>query len=466
MKFLKNVSYTIASNILSIFVSTMIVLVVPKFLGVHEYGLWQLFIFYENYVSMLHLGWADGVFLRRGGQQANDVDVASLKAETVLFALFNICIGMLLIVYGLLFSQTYHFIITALGFSIIVANIRTWVTMILQAVGDFRGYAINLSVQSIVYLILIFVILLFDLVDYRYMIVAFLISQLATSISGFIQLKKLFKKKVSKLDFSAALREAKLNIDSGFKLMIANSTAMLIVGVIRFGIQQKWSIATFGKISLVLSIANLITVFINAVSLVLFPTLRRTTQVAKEVYVGIRNILMPFLYITILIYFPIKIIIPLWLPKYADVMQFTSVLMPMMVYQGKFEILSNTFMKNFRMEATLMLINVTTLLMSIGLTGITVYLMHNISLAVFSIAVVMGFRSVLAEVILSRRISVPFVRELLFENVVILGFMILSWNYSTVISFGIYAIVMVVYLFSKRQDVKSGLKTLRVLSKY
>lgn len=175
---------------------------------------------------------------------------------------------------------------------------------------------------------------------------------------------------------------------------------------------------------------------------------------------------MPFLYITILIYFPIKIIIPLWLPKYADVMQFTSVLMPMMVYQGKFEILSNTFMKNFRMEATLMLINVTTLLMSIGLTGITVYLMHNISLAVFSIAVVMGFRSVLAEVILSRRISVPFVRELLFENVVILGFMILSWNYSTVISFGIYAIVMVVYLFSKRQDVKSGLKTLRVLSKY
>lgn len=466
MKLVRNVSYTLLSNTLSIIVSTLIVLVVPKFIGVHEYGLWQLFVFYESYVGMLHLGWADGLFLRRGGQHVSKIDVGSLKAETILFIMFNAIIGLVPIIYGAFFATNYRFIILSVGIAILIANTRTWVTMILQAIGNFRGYAINLSAQSLVYLSLIAGILIFRLADYRFMIVAFLVSQLTTSISGFVQLTHLFKSKKGFLKFKAAFEEARLNVISGFKLMIANSTAMLIIGVIRFGIQRKWSVDVFGKVSLVLSIANLIMIFINAISLVLFPTLRRTKQVVDNVYVGIRNVLMPFLYLTMILYFPLRFIIPLWLPQYADMMKFATILMPMMVYQGKFEILSNTFMKNFRMEATLMFINVITLGLSIILTGLTVYIVHSISLAIFSIAFVMGFRSVAAEVILSRRIGVKFVSEVFFENVFILGFMLISWNTPILISLSIYLVVIFGYLTYKKRDFIRGIAILKELSKY
>lgn len=468
MKLLKNVTYTVFSNMLSILVSTIIVLVIPKFIGVKEYGFWQIFIFYANYVGMLHLGWADGLFLRRGGQHVKNINVKSLNAETILFIGFNFFVGICIIGSSLFVKNEYKFIVISIGITVVVANLRTWITMILQSTGNFKSYAINLSAQSLVYLILIIGILFFKLLDFKYMIVAFIISQLATSISGFVQLYSLFKSNEHKVsfDFLSAMRETAQNINAGFKLMIANSTALLIVGVIRFGIQQQWSVTTFGKVSLILSIANLITVFINAVSLVLFPTLRRTKQLTKSVYLGIRSVLMPFLYIVMIVYFPIRVIIPIWLPRYSDVLQFASVLIPMMVYQGKFEILSNTFMKSLRMEATLMIINIITLLISVVLTFATVYMFHQINLAIFSIAFVMGFRSILSEVILSKKIQVAYFGDVLFENCIVLGFMILSWNYSVIVAFIAYLIVVVLYLFVKRNEIKSGLDVLKELSKY
>lgn len=449
--------------------SSVVVLIIPKFIGVHEYGLWQLFIFYSGYVGILHLGWADGLFLRRGGQSDTDVDVASISAETVMFIIFNLLIGLLIVSFGVLVANAYLYIVIALGITVIVANTRTWITMILQSFGNFRGYAINLSVQSLVYLMLIIGILVSEKKDYRMMIAAFVISQLFTCVSGFIQLKKElpnFISKKIKLDFKVACTEAFKNIDAGFKLMIANSTALLIIGVIRFGIQQEWSVSIFGKVSLVLSITNLAMVFINAVSLVLFPTIRRSNQLSTEVYRGIREVLMPSLYILMMVYFPIVMIIPIWLPKYADTLQYVSILMPMMVYQGKFEILSNTFMKNFRMEAILMVINIITLCASVVLTIVSTLWLHDLLITIFSIILVMGFRSLLAEIILSRKLKLNFVKSTIFENVFVFSFVFYTWRFSMLLSFFVYILIMSGYLLVKRRDIQENLVIVEKLADF
>lgn len=65
------------------------------------------------------------------------------------------------------------------------------------------------------------------------------------------------------------------NISVGIKLMFANIASMLIIGIVRFGIERAWDVATLGKVSLTLSILNMI-IFINAVGIIMFPTLRRT----------------------------------------------------------------------------------------------------------------------------------------------------------------------------------------------
>ncbi|HGA0995664.1 TPA: hypothetical protein ACIQO3_002161, partial [Streptococcus suis] len=79
-------------------------------------------------------------------------------------------------------------------------------------------------------------------------------------------------------------------------LMLSNVASMLVIGTVRLGIEKRWDVATFGKISLTLSISNLIMTFINAVGIVIFPMLKRTEKSElPELYVKIRTLLMPVL---------------------------------------------------------------------------------------------------------------------------------------------------------------------------
>ncbi len=74
VNFIKNFSYTITSNMISVVISALVTLVVPKLIGIEEYGYWQLYLFYSSYIGFLHFGWNDGIYLKYGGKEYNDLD--------------------------------------------------------------------------------------------------------------------------------------------------------------------------------------------------------------------------------------------------------------------------------------------------------------------------------------------------------------------------------------------------------
>lgn len=74
LNFLKNFSYTFSSNLITLVVSTLVTLIVPKLIGVEDYGFWQLYMFYSTYVGFFHFGWNDGIYLRYGGEKYESLD--------------------------------------------------------------------------------------------------------------------------------------------------------------------------------------------------------------------------------------------------------------------------------------------------------------------------------------------------------------------------------------------------------
>ena len=58
-KIIANFSYVVLSNLLTVIVSSLVVLILPKIMGVEEYGYWQLYIFYLSYAGFVHLGWVE-----------------------------------------------------------------------------------------------------------------------------------------------------------------------------------------------------------------------------------------------------------------------------------------------------------------------------------------------------------------------------------------------------------------------
>ncbi|MBQ7920024.1 MAG: hypothetical protein IJ324_08815 [Lachnospiraceae bacterium] len=84
-RFIKNMIYAMGAQGVSILLSIFLALVFPKLLGVHQYSYWRLFSLYIAYASVAHLGLNDGVYLRNGGKDYEELDFPVLKSNLKLF---------------------------------------------------------------------------------------------------------------------------------------------------------------------------------------------------------------------------------------------------------------------------------------------------------------------------------------------------------------------------------------------
>ncbi|MCV3327712.1 hypothetical protein NVV76_06005 [Pediococcus ethanolidurans] len=458
-KVLKNVAYSLSSNVLSLIISTLVVLVVPKLIGVREYGYFQLYVFYTAYVGIFPLGWIDGIYLRYGGYEYGKLDKKLFHSQYLMYAISQIAIAMILMMV-IVFFVNYPGKETVLLFSavcLILYNIRAFVLFILQGTNRIKEYA-SITVQDrVVYLVIVIIVLLMGKRSFVYLILADLLAKLWTMIYAIYACRDITSFKNNR--FFLSFHEMWANISSGIKLLIANFASLLIIGSIRFSIENFWGVKTFGKVSLILSVSSLAMTFVTAVSLVLFPLLRRTKrQQFHNVYINIRDITLVLLLSFLFLYFPLKALLPLWLPKYSQSMIYLSILFPMCFYEGKFELLTNTFMKTLRLENKLLMVNCLSVLVSVVLVTFNIIFMHNLNFMIFSIIISLAFRSSFGEILVSKKLKVSYLWDILGENFMALGFITITWNHTLLFSFIGYLILFIFYLFLKRKSLKKSSK--------
>ncbi|HFD1829688.1 TPA: hypothetical protein QFL99_002613, partial [Enterococcus faecium] len=68
-QFLRNISYALSANLVVLFISVILNLFVPKYVGVQQYSMWQLYLFYSSYTGFFPLGWIDGISLKYAGEE-------------------------------------------------------------------------------------------------------------------------------------------------------------------------------------------------------------------------------------------------------------------------------------------------------------------------------------------------------------------------------------------------------------
>lgn len=244
--------------------------------------------------------------------------------------------------------------------------------------------------------------------------------------------------------------------------MFANIAGNLIVGVVRLGIEKQWSIEVFGKISLTLSISSMLLTFISAIAMVLFPMLRRASQDAiNDIYASLRTCLMLILLGVMVLYYPVKEGLSLWLPQYAESLKYMALLFPVCIFESKVSMLTNTYLKTVRKEKWILYVNLVSFLLSITFTIITVFVMQNLTVAIVAIVILLAFKSILAEYMLSKVININILKDTLYELVLVVGFMIFSWAIHSWISTVLYALLYILYLFLKKEDIKQAVVTIK-----
>jgi len=462
--FIKNIIYALMSNMVALLVSTLVILIVPKLIGIEGYGYLQLFLFYSSYVGFLHFGWNDGIYLRYGGKDYQQLDKNLFFSQFYMLVILQIVIAIIIAIFGVLLvtDESKIFIIQMTAICLLFTNTNFMLLYILQSTNRIKEYANITMIGRILYFTLTVSFLLSGIREYKLIIVSDLIGRLISLLYAMYCCRDIVFRKISTFHFN--FREAINNINVGIKLMFANVASMLIIGVVRFGIEHSWDVSTFGKVSLTLSISNLMMLFINALGVVVFPILRRTNKTRlPSIYITMNDLLMVILLGSLMIYYPLKVVLSLWLPQYADNLMYMAFVFPMFVYEGKMALLINTYLKTLRKEKMMLKINLLSLVFSIIITIVTTMILKNLNLALGSIIILLALRCSIAEIFLSKILRIPLYKDIVLEILITIIFILTGWFINSWLTMLLYILAYIIYLVLKRKEITSMIKDLKLL---
>ena len=463
---LQKAGYAVTSNLLSLLVSTLVVLILPKLIGVASYGYWQLYLFYVSYVGFFHFGWIDGIYLKYGGAHFEELDKMRFFSQFILYGAFQSLIAILIFIIGhtITGDGDRQFIFNMLAVTLLFTNLRFFVIYLLQTTNRIKESSIVTILDRLVYFLLLMTLVLRGSSNYHAMIYVDVIARAFSLAYGIYLCRSILFQPFRMYQFE--IGEILDNIKAGSNLMFSNIASMLIIGTVRMGIERTWDVATFGKVSLTLSISNLMMTFINAIGIVIFPMIKRMKEkYIPLIYKALRDYLMVLMLGVMLLYYPLRFFLDGWLPAYNDSLKYMALVFPMSIFEGKMSLLINTYLKALRMERVILGVNVLTMLCSFVLTILTTMIFKNIELAIGSIVLLLMFRCFLAEFLLSKRLKIEIVKDVFLEIAMALIFIVTGWTLSILVGFLIYFFSYSLYLFYKSSSIKKATTNIKTILK-
>lgn len=452
---LKNITFAVGSNLVNLLASALIAFVVPKFLGIKQYALWQLYSFYISYKGLMHFGWLDGIYLKYGGKKYQETNKSILHEQFVLLVLLEIILASTIAIASLILCQDYEkrFIFIALGISCMIYLPSTYFQFVLQATNRITDYAKSVFCERIIYAVLVCLFLMSGSRNYRAMIFA----DIATATTTLAFLCYICRDIVTadSVNYRLAIHEAYECINIGVKLLLGGIGGNLITGMTRQYIESNWGLETFGKVSLALSVSNMLMVFINAISLALYPVVRVINESkVKEIFVSLLAILRAMIYLALLLYYPFAKILLHWLPQYADSFHYMSLLFPLCLFDGIYYLIVMTYLKAIREEKIVLRIN----WISVAIEAIMLLTVkENIILAITSITITLCIRCCLGVLYLGKYYNIRMVKGLLGDIMMSLLFILTAWN-GWLWGLGAYVVIYAFFLYSNFGQYKMIIK--------
>jgi O-antigen/teichoic acid export membrane protein len=426
--FFRNVSFTFVSNLICTFISVLVTFILPRGISVENYGYYQLYFFYVTYTGFLHFGWADGLYLRYAGAYYKELDKGLFGSQFKLYSIIEFLFGLVVCSLAPFFVQGEQrtLVFVLIGISIAVNLPKTYLQYLLQGTNRIKEYAIQTTLERTVFCLVIVAIVCFGKNSFVLAITADILGKFIALVYEIIQCRELLQ---SRFSISHKLiKEILVNINVGIKLMLANIASHLILGTVRWSIEQKWNVSVFGKISLTMSVSHIMMIFIRSVSMVMLPALRRIDEKKYSViYNDIKVVLFALMFGGLFIYYPLNIFLTYWLPEYSDCLRYMAILFPLCIFEGKLSVLVEMYLKTMRLEKKILLSNITTLIFSVIVTFVSIFVLESLSLAVLGMLIIFAFRTTLGEYLLSKHLNIDFYRNIAVELLLVATFICSSW---------------------------------------
>lgn len=316
MKTLKNILNVALSNIVGFGTSFIVGFILPGILTVAQYGSYRQYTLYLSFTYLFHLGFADGIYIKYGGEDINSLDKNVLRNEHNFANVFQFMmfIGMFLI--SLITKDPVLILFSVVTF---FSNVTTYQSNFLQAVGQFNTFTIASMFRSISYILLLLAgIFIFKSEDYIFYIILNVISY----ILMYLYYEYIF---IGKLGFNPSFTvKDKLSIFRvGFLILLANMSLTFVGNIGSWIANWGFSIENFAQYSFQNSVLNVIILIVNAVALVFYNLISKTDN--PKVANVIKQLTLLLGIFGGLAFFVFKWIIEFFLPDYTPSIELLSI---------------------------------------------------------------------------------------------------------------------------------------------
>lgn len=455
-KFVSNLMFAFGAQAIAMVSSMLISLVLPKLLGVEEFSYWQLFIFYSTYVGMFHFGLSDGLYLKYGGTKIQDMDKNLIGSQIRFMVIWQtaICAILLAVLPFYIKEQMRMFVWIIVCLYLVIMNLMAVLGYIFQAGNETKLYSISNMISKLLFIAFIVASIIIKNKNVKTFLVFYLVAQgVATLFSIYKGRQFIFCKWIG---LKNVIKETFGNMKIGINMTISVIASSLILGFGRAFVDSHWSITAFGIFSLAISLTNFILQFIQQVSMVMFPALRQVGDEQKtEIYLLLRKNIGIIFCGALIFYAPVRYILLLWLPNYAESLSYLAIILPICVFDGKMQMLYNTYLKVLRKERQMLYINLVSCAISFFLCLISTYILNSIIAVVFAMIISIAVRSIIASCYLSKSMNMEMEKNLFIEIALCSAFIILNRFLDIKIAFILYLCCYIGVMFAYRNHLVS-----------
>ena len=457
---IKNTVYVVLAQSISLILGIARTLILPILLGITNFGYWQVYLLYMSYVGIFALGFNDGIYLKYGKYEYNELPKEKLRSSIRLFIFFQLII--MIIISAIIAFEKDPAKKNAMfwaSVNIPIAGLTGVLTYIFQITNQLKKYSFYTVLDKIVVLLIIVVLYIFKMDNFIIIVIADTLTRVLVLVLMVVSCRDIIFGKG--IEYQYALNEVVENIRIGIKLMFANFSGMLVLGFGRFLLERTATVEEYGTYSFAMSTMNLVLVLITAIGLVIYPTLSRVNEnVLSNFFNKMNDFLVVIIFGLLTILFPLKYFISSFMINYIGIFKYLAIVFAIIFVQSKMQILINPYYKLLRKEDLMLRANIVGVIMAVVFVTPLYFLTGSVRMVAIGTLLAMLIRLYLSEVYLRRELNILESKTIFLELLGLLLFIILGSMSNIIISLITYLLIYSVLVMKRSKKIKSMTKYL------
>lgn len=350
-KTVKDFGMVLVSNILVLFSSILTGLVIPKLLGVANYGYYKIFTLYLGYTALLHFGFVDGILLFHAGEDYSKINVLKFRRDTRFFGKTQIIVSIIIIIVSaIVFEGIYKFMFIMIGVDTIATNMTSYYQYVSQCTMRFKELSIRKVYQAALRILMTVTFFLFHWVGVIGNLSAYIYIFCLVAIDILLLIWYVVTYREITFGTAEKLRNNFNEIIGYYKrgivLTIAFQVANLIFNLDRQFVSILYNTETYALYSFAYSLISMATTVIGAVSLVLFPNLKRRSRatISDDFSKGMAAIAI-LVFAAHIGYYPLCGFIKWFLPDYVQSLVYLKIIFPGLAISSCISVIIFTYYK-------------------------------------------------------------------------------------------------------------------------